>query len=76
MQAVNDCPDSEIAMIGKTATTIYNNVINLLFESKELSIFKPFCTWFPGKKELKFKDKTITIYGAKDEGSVQYNWVI
>ena len=71
MQAVNDCPDSEIAMIGKTATTIYNNVINLLFESKELSIFKPFCTWFPGKKELKFKDKTITIYGAKDEGSVQ-----
>lgn len=71
MHAVNECPDSEIAMIGKTATTIYNNVINLLFQAKELEIFRPFCAWFPGKKELKFKDKTITIYGAKDEGSVQ-----
>lgn len=71
MQSVNDCPDSEIAMIGKTATTIYNNVINLLFESNELSIFRPFCTWFPSKRELKFKDKTITTYGAKDEGATQ-----
>lgn len=68
-QAVNDCPDSEIAMMGKTATTIYNNVINLVFDSKELAVFKPFCTWLPSKRELKFKDKTITTYGAKDEGS-------
>jgi PBSX family phage terminase large subunit len=70
MQAVDQCPDSEIAMIGKTSTTIFNNVINLLFESKELSIYKPFCTWFPSKRELRFKDKVITTYGAKDEGSV------
>lgn len=69
MQAVNECPDSEIAMIGKTSTTLFNNVINLLFQSPELSIFRPFCTWFPSKRELKFKDKTITTYGAKDEGS-------
>lgn len=71
MQAVNECPDSEIAMIGKTSTTIFNNVINLIFESDELKIFRPFCTWFPSKRELKFKDKTITTYGAKDEGSTQ-----
>lgn len=71
MQAVNECPDSEIAMIGKTSTTIFNNVINLFFESKELAMFKPYCTWFPSRHELKFKEKTITTYGAKDEGSVQ-----
>lgn len=71
MQAVDKCPDSEIAMIGKTSTTLFNNVINLLFESKELAIYRPFCTWFPSKRELRFRDKTITTYGAKDEGSVQ-----
>lgn len=70
-QAINECPDSEIAMIGKTSTTIFNNVINLIFESKELAIFKPFCAWFPSRRELKFKDKTITTYGAKDEGAAQ-----
>ena len=69
-QAVDACPDSEIAMIGKTSTTIFNNVINLLFEAQELSIFRPFCTWMSSKRDLKFKDKTITTYGAKDEGSV------
>lgn len=71
MQAIDQCPDSEIAFIGKTSTTIYNNVINLLFEAPELSIFKSFCTWFPSKRELRYKDKIITTYGAKDEGSVQ-----
>ncbi len=71
MHAVDRCPDSEIAMIGKTSTTIYNNVINLLFESNELAIFRPFCSWSPSKRELKFKDKIITTYGAKDEGAVQ-----
>jgi PBSX family phage terminase large subunit len=71
MQAVNNCPDSEIAMIGKTATTIYNNVINLLFQGKELELYRPFCSWFPSKQELRFRDKIIKIYGAKDEGSVQ-----
>src|SRR6202034_256712 len=69
-QAIERCPDSEIAMIGKTSTTIFNNVINLIFESKELCIFRPFFTWYASKRELKYKDKTITTYGAKDEGSV------
>jgi PBSX family phage terminase large subunit len=69
MQAVNDCPDSEIAMIGKTSTTLYNNVIKQLFECPEFTIYKPFCAWHGSRRELTFKDKTITTYGAKDEGS-------
>lgn len=71
LQAVDDCPDSEIAIIGKTSKTLFNNVINLIFESPELSIFKPFCTWSPSKYQLHFKDKVISTYGAKDAGSYQ-----
>ena len=71
LQACYECPDSEIAMIGKTARTIFNNVINLIFESKELQIYRPFCSYSSNKQELKFRDKTIAIYGAKDEGAVQ-----
>jgi PBSX family phage terminase large subunit len=70
MQAVNDCPDSDIAMIGHTATTIYQNAVRLVMESPELSIFRPFCTWFPSKRELRYKDKTISTIGAKDEGAI------
>lgn len=71
MQAVDQCPDSDIAMIGKTSTTLYNNVISLIFESPQLAPFRPFCTWMPSTRHLKYKDKTITTYGAKDEGSTQ-----
>ena len=69
MVEVNGCPDSEIAMIGKTATTLYNNVIKQLDECPEFAIYKPFCAWHASRRELTFKDKTITTYGAKDEGS-------
>lgn len=71
LEMIDQCPDNEIAMIGKTSTTIYNNVIKLIFETPELSIFRPFCTWSPSRRELKYKNKTITTYGAKDEGSTQ-----
>jgi PBSX family phage terminase large subunit len=37
-------------------------------EAPEFQIFRPFCTW-SGKK-LHFKDKTITVLGAKDEGAI------
>ncbi len=72
MQAVNDCPDSQIVMAGHTSETIYQNTIRLLMETEQLSIFRPFCTIFTsqGKKGLKFKDKTITTLGAKDEGAI------
>lgn len=68
MQAVNFCPDSKIYIVGHTFDTAYRNVIRLIFDSPALSIFKPFCTW-SGKK-LYFKDKIITVLGAKDEGAI------
>lgn len=70
MQAVHECPDSDIAMIGHTATTIYENVVRMIMESPTLAIFRPFCTWFPSKRELRYRDKKIATIGAKDEGSV------
>lgn len=68
MQAAYDCPDSKIFIVGHTFDTAYRNVIRLLLESQELSLFRPFCTW-SGKK-LYFRDKTIIVLGAKDEGAI------
>lgn len=68
MHEVTKCPDSKIYIVGHTFDTAYRNVIRLLMESQELSIFRPFCTW-SGKK-LHFEDKTITVLGAKDEGAI------
>lgn len=68
MQAAATCPDSKIFIVGHTFDTAYRNVIRLLMESEELSIFRPFLTW-SGKK-LYFKDKTIIVLGAKDEGAI------
>lgn len=70
MQAVNDCPDSQIWMVGHSSDTIYQNAIRLLLESPQLAVFRPFCAWYAGKRQLKFKDKTISTLGAKDEGAI------
>lgn len=70
MQAVFECPDSQIWMIGHTADTIYQNAVRLLLESDQLAMYRPFCTWFAGKRQLKFLDKTISTLGAKDEGAI------
>ncbi len=70
MQACNECPDSQIFMVGHTSDTIYQNAIRLLLESDQLAIFRPFCTWYSGKRQLKFRDKTISTIGAKDEGCI------
>ncbi len=37
-------------------------------ESNEIAMFRPFCTW-SGKK-LHYKDKSIIVLGAKDEGAI------
>lgn len=68
LQACVDCPDSQIYIVGHTFDTAYRNVVRPILEAKELSIFRPFCSW-SGKK-LYFRDKTITILGAKDEGAI------
>lgn len=71
MQAVYECPDSQIWMVGHTSKTIYDNAISAIFENPALAIYKPFCTWFGGNRmQLKFMDKTISVLGAKDSGSI------
>lgn len=70
MQAVHECPGDQIWMIGHTLETVYHNIIRLLFESKELKIFRHMCTWHPGSKQLTFLDKTIYCLGAKDERAI------
>ncbi len=70
MHACVSCPDSQIFMVGHSSETIYQNAIRLLLESEQLSVFRPFCTWFSGKRQLLFRDKVITTLGAKDEGAI------
>lgn len=70
MQAADQCPDSQIFMVGHSSDTIYQNAVRLLLESDQLAIFRQFCTWQSGKRQLKFKDKTISTMGAKDEGAI------
>ena len=70
LHAVDRCPDSQIWMVGHSSDTIYQNAIRLILESEQFEIFRPFCTWYAGKRQLKFRDKTISTLGAKDEGSI------
>lgn len=73
MESVDDCPDSQIWMIGRSSETIYDNAVRLIMEAPKgspLTIFRPYCTWSVGKRELKFKDKTISTLGASNEGSI------
>lgn len=70
MQAAYECPDSQIFMVGHSSDTIYQNAIRLILESPQFDIFRPFCTWYAGKRQLKFRDKTISTIGAKDEGAI------
>lgn len=68
---LKDCyqwPDSNIFMFGHTSKTIWRNVIRLIFDSPQMSVFKPFATWNNGT--LLFRDKVITILGAEDEGAI------
>lgn len=74
MQACYQCPDSKLWMIGHTSDTIYQNAIRLLLEpagdNDPLSIYRPFLSWFAGKRQLRFRDKVISTLGAKDEGAI------
>lgn len=70
MQACYECPDSQIWMVGHSSQTIYDNAIRLLLESPQLAMFRPLCSWWAGKRQLKFMDKTINTLGAKDEGAI------
>lgn len=69
LHSVSQCPGSKIYIIGHTFDSAYRNIIRLIMESKELSIFRPFASW-SGKK-LHFDDKVITVLGSKDEGAIK-----
>lgn len=68
LEAASNFPDSKIYIVGHTFDTAFRNVVRPMMESEELVIFRPFLAW-SGKK-LYFKDKVITVLGAKDEGAV------
>lgn len=70
MQFCHQCESSELYMVGHSSDTIYRNAVKLIFESDQLSYFRPFCTWESGKRRLRFRDKIIQTLGAKDEGAV------
>ena len=70
LQESYKCPDSQIYMFGFSSSTVYENCIRLIFESDQFAVFRPFCVWMPGKGELRYHDKVITVIGAKDEGSI------
>jgi PBSX family phage terminase large subunit len=72
MREVDRCPDDNIWMAGKSSTTIYDNVINLILTSGQFRIWKPFITWDSGKRILHFKDKKIKTVGIKDKGAIGY----
>lgn len=74
MLSLDDCPDSQIWMIGHTCETIYENAVRLLLEAHgtndPLAMFRPYLTWHPGKRKLLYRDKTLSTLGAKDEGAI------
>jgi len=70
LHAVDRTNHTQIYMIGYSQDTIYQNVIRLIMESEQLAMFKPFCTWAPGRRVLKYRNRDIATLGAKDEGAI------
>jgi PBSX family phage terminase large subunit len=76
MQAAYMCPDSQIWMIGHTSSTIFDNAVRLIIEPAAqglpdpLAIFRPFCTWSKGDRELRFGDKVISTVGVNNSGAL------
>lgn len=70
MKEAFNSPGQSIFIIGFSLTTIYRNVISLLFDSEELKFFSPFCNWAKGEHTLLFGDKKIKTIGAGDEGAL------
>ena len=69
LQAVDECPGESIAIFGYSMGSVYTNVVSLLQNSDELSVFRPFCNW-SSKGILKFAQKSIVCIGAGDEGAL------
>lgn len=76
LQAVYECPDTQCWMVGKTSSTIYDNVVRLVLEQPApgrpdpFAIWRPLCSWFKHERELRVGDKRVSTAGAKDEGAL------
>lgn len=70
MHAVDQCTDSDLYIVGHSSDTAFRNIVRPILHNPEFSIFRPFCSWSPGKHELKYKDKTIRVLGALNEGAI------
>ena len=70
MQECAVCPGNSVFLLGYSLSTIYRNVISLLFDSNELRVFSPLCSWNKGEHALNFLDKKIKCIGAGDEGAL------
>jgi PBSX family phage terminase large subunit len=68
MYDVEKCPDSQIYIVGHTFDTAYRNIVRLITSDPSFSMYHNVVTW-SGKK-LYYKDKQITVLGAKDEGAI------
>lgn len=64
------CPGNSIFIIGYSLSTIYRNIISLLFDSPELNYFASLCSWSKGNHVLLYGNKTIRCIGAGDEGAL------
>lgn len=74
LKACYSCPGETIAIFGYSMGSIHQNVINLIFNSSELKVFAPFCT-YSSKGVLSFavgegRFKSILCIGAGDEGAL------
>ncbi|MDE1970981.1 MAG: PBSX family phage terminase large subunit [Patescibacteria group bacterium] len=71
MFALDQCPDNDIWMIGYTSSTIHDNVVKLLYNSKIFSAFRPFLSKFNHQNNsFTYKNKLIRTCGAADGSSV------
>ena len=70
LKEVTLCPGNSIFIIGYSLSTIYRNVISLLFDTEELKFFSPVCSWSKGDHVLMFGNKNIKCLGAGDEGAL------
>lgn len=70
LKLICECPGEQIALIGYSISTIYQNVVSLIFTSPIFSIFKPYCTWSKHEKRLTVGNKVVTCFGAGDEGAL------
>lgn len=68
MHAITQSKGSKFYIIGHTFETAYRNIVRMIMETDEFSLFSKQCAW--SGKRLHFQDKTIVILGAKDEGAI------